>query len=283
VYSADSGEEQGLYGGKIIAQYAVDHAGKVEANLNNDIVGSPRGGDGQSDPHIVRVFSEGTKSNETLEQAKYRRYHGGEVDSPSRSLARTMQTLADRYLDQFHVRMVYRTDRYGRGGDQVEFLAQGFPAVRVTESNEDYTHQHQDIRTESGVQYGDTIEHVDFEYLANVTRLDAITMAALAKAPAPPQGVDIQGEVAYDTTVSWKAVPGAARYRAWWRETTAPQWQHARDAGSATSLKLAGINIDDFYFGVSSVSADGWESPVVFPGFAGSFERSPPAAGAAAE
>jgi Zn-dependent M28 family amino/carboxypeptidase len=283
VYSADSGEEQGLYGGKVIAQYAVDHGWKVEANLNNDIVGSPRGGDGQSDPHTVRVFSEGTKSNETLEQAKFRRYHGGEVDSPSRNIARYMQVLADRYLDAFQVRMVYRTDRYGRGGDQVEFLAQGFPAVRVTESHEDYTHQHQDIRTENGIAYGDTIEHVDFDYLANVTRLNAITMAAMARAPAPPQGVEIQGEVAYDTTVSWKAVPGAAGYRVWWRETTAPRWEHARDAGNATSLKLAGINIDDYYFGVSAVSADGWESPVVFPGFAGSFERSPPAAGAAAE
>ena len=278
VYSADSGEEQGLYGGKIIAQYAVDHGWKVEANLNNDIVGSPRGGDGQSDPHTVRVFSEGTKSNETLDQANYRRYHGGEVDSPSRNIARFMQSLADRNLDAFHVRVVYRTDRYGRGGDQVEFLARGFPAVRVTESHEDYTHQHQDIRTENGVHYGDTIEHVDFDYLANVTRLNAITMAALANAPAPPQGVDIHGEVAYDTTVSWQAVPGAARYRVWWRETTAPQWEHARDAGNATSLKLAGVNIDDFYFGVSAVSADGWESPVVFPGFAGSFDRSPPAA-----
>ncbi len=282
VYSADSGEEQGLYGGKVIAQYAVDHGWKVEADLNNDIVGSPRGGDGQGDPHSVRVFSEGTKSNETLEQAKYRRYHGGEVDSPSRSIARYMGTLADRYLRGFHVRMVYRTDRYGRGGDQTEFLAQGFPAVRVTESHEDYTHQHQDVRTENGVAYGDTIEHVDFDYLANVTRLNAITMAAMANAPAPPAGVDIKGEVAYDTTVSWQTVPGAARYNVWWRETTAPQWQHARDAGNATSLKLAGINIDDFYLGVSAVSADGWESPVVFPGFAGSFERSPPPTAGAA-
>jgi Zn-dependent M28 family amino/carboxypeptidase len=277
VFSADSGEEQGLYGGKVIAQYAVNHGWKVEANLNNDIVGSPNGGDGQSDPHTVRVFSEGTKSNETLEQAQYRRYHGGEIDSPSRNLARYMQGVADRYLEDFRVRVVYRTDRYGRGGDQVEFLARGFPAVRVTESHEDYTHQHQDIRTVDGVHYGDTIEHVDFDYLANVTRLDAITMASLAMAPAPPSGVAIQGEVAYDTTVSWKPVPGAKRYRVWWRETTAPRWEHARDAGDATSLKLPGINIDDYYFGVSSVSADGWESPVVFPGFAGSFERSPAA------
>jgi Zn-dependent M28 family amino/carboxypeptidase len=276
VYSADSGEEQGLYGGKVIARYAVDHGWKVEADLNNDIIGSPRGGDGQSDPHSVRVFSEGTKSNESLEQAKYRRYHGGEVDSPSRNIARHMQSLAERYLDGFHVRMVYRTDRYARGGDQVEFLSQGFPAVRVTESHEDYRHQHQDVRTENGVQYGDTIDHVDFDYLANVTRLNAITMASLANAPPPPQGVGIHGEVAYDTTVSWQPAPGADHYRVWWRDTTAPQWQQARDAVKGSSFKVTGINIDDYNFGVSAVSADGWESPVAFPGFEGSFDRSPP-------
>ena len=277
VYSADSGEEQGLYGGQIIAQYAVDHHWNVEADLNNDIVGSPRGGDGQYDPHTVRVFSEGTKSNETLEQAKYRRYHGGGVDSPSRNVARYMAALADQYLGDFHVRMVYRTDRYGRGGDQVPFLEQGYPAVRVTESQEDYTHQHQDIRVENGIHYGDTIDHVDFDYLAQVTRVNALTMAAMASAPMPPQDVTIKGAVTYDTTVSWKPSPGAATYKVWWRETTAPQWQHSYDAGSATTAVLKGINIDDYYFGVSAVSQDGWESPVEFPGFAGSFERSPPA------
>src|SRR5690348_757490 len=278
VYSADSGEEQGLYGGQIIAQYAVDHGWKVEADLNNDIVGSPRGGDGQYDPHTVRVFSEGTKSNETLEQAKYRRYHGGGVDSPSRNVARYMSALADQYLDNFHVRMVYRTDRYGRGGDQVAFLEQGFPAVRVTESQEDYTHQHQDIRVENGIHYGDTIDHVDFDYLANVTRVNALTMAAMASAPMPPQDVTIKGAVTYDTTVSWKPSPGAATYKVWWRETTAPQWQHSHDAGGATSAVLKGVNIDDYFFGVSAISKDGWESPVEFPGDAGSFERSPPEA-----
>lgn len=278
VYSADSGEEQGLYGGKIIAQYAVDHGWKVEADLNNDIVGSPRGGDGQIDPHTVRVFSEGTKTNETREQAKDRGYHGGEVDSPSRNVARYMQALADSYLDDFHVRMVYRTDRYSRGGDQVEFLQQGFPAVRVTESQEDYTHQHQDVRVENGVHYGDTIDHVDFDYLAQVTRVNALAMAAMANAPAPPMGVDIKGAVTYDTTVSWKPSSGAASYKVWWRETTAPQWQQSRNAGDATSIVLKGINVDDYFFGVSAVSKDGWESPVEFPGDAGSFTRSPPAA-----
>src|SRR5690242_527934 len=277
VYSADSGEEQGLYGGKIIAQYAVDHRWNVEANLNNDIVGSPRGGDGQTDPHTVRVFSEGTKSNETLKQAEYRRYHGGGVDSPSRNVARYMAALSDQYLGDFHVRMVYRTDRYGRGGDQVAFLEQGFPAVRVTESQEDYTHQHQDVRVENGIQYGDTIDHVDFDYLAQVTRVNALAMAAMANAPAPPTDVTLKGAVTYDTTVAWKPSPGAATYKVWWRETTAPQWQHSYDAGGATTAVLKGINIDDYYFGVSAISQDGWESPVEFPGFAGSFERSPPA------
>jgi Zn-dependent M28 family amino/carboxypeptidase len=275
VYSADSGEEQGLYGGKLIAQYAVDHGWNVEADLNNDIIGSPRGGDGRYDPHTVRVFSEGTKSNETPEQARYRRYHGGEVDSPSRNLARTMQALADRYLDDFHVRMVYRTDRFGRGGDQVAFLEQGYPAVRVTESQEDYTHQHQDIRVENGIHYGDTLDHVDFDYLAQVTRVDALAMAALAMAPMPPGGVTIAGAVAYDTTVAWQPAPGAAGYRVWWRETSAPQWQHSRDVGNATSVVLKGVNIDDYYFGVSALGRGGWESPVEFPGFAGSFARSP--------
>jgi Zn-dependent M28 family amino/carboxypeptidase len=274
VYSADSGEEQGLYGGKVIAQYAVDHGWKVEANLNNDIVGSPNGGDGQSDPHTVRVFSEGTKSNETLDQAKFRRYHGGEVDSPSRNVARLMDRLADTYLPDFHVRMVYRTDRYGRGGDQVPFLQAGFPAVRVTEGHEDYTRQHQDLRP----GYGDTIEGIDFRYLARVTALDAITMASLSRAPAPPAGVDIKGALATDTTVSWRRVPGAAGYRVHWRDTTAPRWQHARAVGDVDHAVLRDVVIDDWFFGVSSVSADGYESPVVFPGDAGSFERSPPEA-----
>ncbi|HJU25207.1 MAG TPA: M28 family peptidase, partial [Rhodanobacteraceae bacterium] len=157
VYSADSGEEQGLYGGKIIAQYAVDQGWKVEANLNNDMVGNSHGGNGAYDPHTIRVFSEGTKSNETLEQAAYRRYHGGGVDSPSRNIARYMAALAERYLDDFHVRMVYRTDRWGRSGDQVPFLEQGFPAVRLSESNENYDHQHQNVRVENGVHYGDLV------------------------------------------------------------------------------------------------------------------------------
>ena len=275
VYSADSGEEQGLFGGKIIAQYAVDHGWNVEANLNDDMVGNDHGGNGAYDPHTIRVFSEGTKTNETLKQAAYRRYHGGGVDSPSRNIARYMASLAEQYLDNFHVRMVYRTDRWGRSGDQVPFLEQGYPAVRLSESNEDYDHQHQNVRMENGVHYGDVISGVDFDYLANVTRLDAITMASLAMAPPPPPELTVKGAVAYDTTLSWKSSPGAAGYNAWWRETTAPQWQHVQKAGNADSTVLKNIILDDYFFGVSAVSKDGWESPVEFPGFAGSFAHSP--------
>jgi Zn-dependent M28 family amino/carboxypeptidase len=273
VFAALSGEEQGLYGGKALAAYAVAHGWRVEAQLNNDIVGNSRGQNGVRDNTVVRVFSEGTKSDETPKQANYRRYHGGEVDSPSRNLARFMERLADGYLPDFRVRMVYRTDRYGRGGDQVPFLQAGFPAVRVTEGHEDYTRQHQDLRP----GYGDTIDDIDFRYLARVTALDVITLASLSRAPAPPTGVDIKGALATDTTVLWRKVPGAAGYRVHWRDTTAPQWQYARAVGDVDQAVLQDVVVDDWFFGVSAVSADGYESPVVFPGDAGSFERSPEA------
>jgi Zn-dependent M28 family amino/carboxypeptidase len=282
VFAALSGEEQGLYGGKVLADYAVAQGWQVEAELNNDIVGNSRGQNGVSDNTTVRVFSEGTKSNETLKQADYRRYHGGEVDSPSRNLARYIDRLADNYLPDFKVHMIYRTDRFGRGGDQVPFLQAGFPAVRVTEAHEDYTRQHQDLRTEQGIRYGDTIDGVDFRYLARVTALNAITMAALSRAPAPPTGVTTTGALATDTTVHWNQVPGAAGYRVHWRDTTAALWQHARAVGDVNQTVLKDVVIDDWFFGVSAVSADGYESPVVFPGFAGSFERSPAPATSAA-
>ncbi len=275
VYGVLSGEEQGLYGGKVIADYAKQQGWQVETDLNNDIVGNTHGEDGVNDNTTVRVFSEGTKSGETLEQAKYRRYHGGEVDSPSRNVARFMAQLGEENLTNFHVDMVYRTDRYGRGGDQVPFLEAGYPAVRVTEAHENYTRQHQDLRTENGIHYGDTIDGVDFAYLAQVARLDALTLAALAAAPAPPSGVDIEGAVATDTTIHWQQVAGAAGYRVWWRDTTAPQWQHSRWVGDVTKATLKDIVVDDAFFGVSAVAADGFASPVVFAGAAGSFTSEP--------
>ena len=274
VYGVLSGEEQGLYGGKVLADYAKAQGWRVEADLNNDIVGNSHGQDGVNDNSVVRVFSEGTKALETPEQANKRRYNGGELDSPSRNLARFVAGLADRHLVNLRVNMVYRTDRYGRGGDQVEFLEHGFPALRLTEPHEDYRNEHQDLRTEAGVRYGDTIDRVDFDYLAQVTRLNAIALAALASAPAPVKGVAIAGAVTTDTVMTWTPQAGVASYRVWWRDTTAPQWQHSRtytanvDPGHAV---LKNVDLDDFFFGVSAVSADGWESPVSFPGDAGSF------------
>lgn len=277
VFAALSGEEQGLYGGKVLASYARANGWKVEADLNNDIIGNSRGQSGVMNNTQVRVFSEGTKAVETPEQANSRRYNGGEVDSPSRNLARYLDGLAERYLNNFDVVMVYRTDRYGRGGDQVPLLEAGYPAVRVTEAAENYDRQHQDLRTENGRPYGDTLDGVDFAYLAQVTRLNTVAMASLASAPAPPSGVKIEGAVSPDTKVSWAATPGAAGQRVWWRGTTDPTWRFNRWAPTGTSTVLKDVVIDDWFFGVSSVSQDGWESPVVFPGPAGSFESPPPA------
>ena len=287
VFGVDSGEEQGLYGGKVLADYAVAHGWQVEADLNNDIIGGITGEDGVIDNTTIRLFSQGLKSTLTPRQLHLLNYTGGEVDSPSRNLARFIATLAPRYVDNLHVRLIYRTDRYERGGDQVEFLDAGYPAVRFTERSENYTHEHQDVRTVDGQQYGDVLAGVDFPYLAKVTALNAVAMAALARAPAPPAGVAIGGAVSVDTTVRWQPVPGAVGYRVWWRDTTAPAWQHSRwvaadaatrDKDGVLGFTLDKVNIDDWFFGVSAVSADGYASPVVFPGPNGDFARRVPAA-----
>jgi acetylornithine deacetylase/succinyl-diaminopimelate desuccinylase-like protein len=279
VYAVLEGEEQGLYGGKVAAAYAKAQGWKVEADLNNDIVGNTHGIGGQVDEHTVRVFSEGTKTLETPAEASRRRYNGGEVDSPSRQIARYLADTAEIYTPDFFVRMIYRTDRFGRGGDQTEFLNQGFPAVRITEGAENYDRQHQNVRTENGRAYGDVISGVDFPYLARVTRLNVATAARLARAPAPPSQVEISGAVSANTTLKWQAVPGAARYQVHVRTTVQSRWinQVEQDAlvTTATSLTLKGTVIDDWFFGVSSIAADGSESPVVYPGPAGAFFPEP--------
>ena len=270
VYGGLVGEEQGLYGGTVLAHYARDHHWKVEADLNNDIVGNSRGDNGAVDANHVRLFSEGTRSLETPDEATQRRTNGGELDSPSRNLARFVSTLAERYLTDFHGHMVYRTDRYGRSGDQVPMLAAGFPAVRLTEAAENYTHEHQTPRVENGIPYGDVLSAVNFIYLAQVTRLNAVALAALASAPARHR--------ASRSRVRFPGIPlelvpmaGAANYRVWWRDTLAPYWTDSRDAVGATQLTLKNTNIDDYFFGVSVLSPDGYERPVVFPSAAGTF------------
>jgi Zn-dependent M28 family amino/carboxypeptidase len=273
VYGVLSGEEQGLYGGKVLADYAKAQSWRVEADLNNDIVGAVRGQNGVIDNTRLRLFSEGTREVETAEQAKQRRFEGGENDSASRNVARYAKAVAERYMPNWTVALVYRLDRFGRGGDHSAFNALGFPAVRFTENAEDYRHQHQDLRTDGGVEYGDTIAHVDFAYLGKVAATNALAAASMASAPPPPTNVKIAGAVAPDTQLSWTAAPGspAAGYRVHWRDTTEAAWSHSRDAGNNAAVTLTDIAIDDFVFGVASVSAEGFESPIVFPGAAGAF------------
>jgi hypothetical protein len=173
--------------------------------------------------------------------------------------------------------MVYRRDRFGRGGDQVPMVEAGFPAVRVTEFSENYTRQHQDLRTEDGTVYGDTIDGVDFPYLARVARLNAIAMASLASAPRPPLEVKVDGAVSADTKVSWTATPGAASYIVWWRDTTSPVWQYSQTvSGAETAATLKNTVIDNWFFGVQAVSADGFASPIQFAGVVGAFLPPPP-------
>jgi Zn-dependent M28 family amino/carboxypeptidase len=273
VYGVLSGEEQGLYGGKVLADYAKAQGWRVEADLNNDIVGAIRGQNSVVDNTRLRVFSEGTRDTETAEEAKQRRFEGGENDSASRNVARYAKAVAESYMPNWTVALVYRLDRFGRGGDHSAFNALGFPAVRFTENAENYRHQHQDVRIENGVEFGDTLANVDFAYLAKVTATNALAAASMASAPPPPVTVKIAGAVTPDTQLTWTASPGvpAAGYRVHWRDTSEPAWTHARDAGMSGTLTLANVAIDDFAFGVASVSADGFESPVVFPGAAGAF------------
>ena len=273
VYGVLSGEEQGLYGGKVLADYAKEQGWRVEADLNNDIVGATRGQNGVVNNTRLRLFSEGTRDTETADEAKQRRFEGGESDSASRNVARYAKAVAEQYMPNWTVALVYRLDRFGRGGDHSAFNALGFPAVRFTENAEDYRHQHQDLRTEGGVQYGDLPANVDFAYLAKVAATNALTAASMASAPPPPMNVKVAGAVTPDTVLSWSASPGvpAAGYRVHWRDTTEAAWTHALDAGSGSSVTLVNVAIDDFAFGVASVSADGFESPVVFPGAAGAF------------
>lgn len=276
VYAALSGEEQGLYGGKILADYARQHGWRIEAELNNDMIGNISGINGVVDNSTARVFSEGTRVVETAEEARQRRFTGGEVDSPSRNVARYIDRMADRYIPNLDVMMIYRLDRFGRGGHHRPFNEAGYPAVRLMETNENYNRQHQDVRVEDGVHYGDVIQGVDFDYAAKLTALNAVSLAGMASAPPPPAGVEIKGAVSADTTLRWQRPPaaqssGLAGYRTYWRLTDAPQWTHSVYVGDIDNHTLKNVVIDNYYFGVAAVGKDGSESPVVFPGAAGSF------------
>lgn len=223
IYALLSGEEQGLHGGQILANWAEAQGFTVKAVLNNDIVGNSCGADGYCEPKIVRVFSEGPRADLTDRLRAAQTRFGGENDTPSRNLSRWVAGLAEKHPDGLQVRQIWRTDRMGRGGDQVPFLQKGYPAIRFSVGVEDYDHQHQDLRTEGGVFYGDTIEEMDFAYLAGVTKLNVRALDALARAPMPPK-VAVDAAVRVDTEISWKAVPGAQVYSVVARATDAPAW-----------------------------------------------------------
>jgi hypothetical protein len=271
VFAGLSGEEQGLFGGQIMARQAVAQGWHIEGVLNNDMIGNIEGINGVIDNSTARVFSEATRPTETEKQARTRRFTGGEVDSPSRNLARYVDKIADDYIDNLDVMMIYRLDRFGRGGHHRPFNEQGFAGVRIMETNEHYDRQHQDLRTESGRVFGDTIAGVNFEYAAKLTALNAVALASMAMAPAPPSQVTIEGMVSPNTTLKWAKVAGAAGYKIYWRLTTSPQWTWGREVGDVSEHMLKNIVIDNYIFGVASINADGIESPVVFPGVIGAF------------
>jgi len=276
VYTALAGEEQGLFGGQILAKHAKANNWRIKAVLNNDMIGNIEGVNGVINNTTARIFAEGTRFNETDKEARTRRYTGGEVDSPSRNLARYIDLMADRYIPNLDTMVIYRLDRFGRGGHHKPFNDLGFPGVRIMETNENYNRQHQDLRTENGIEYGDTIEGVNFAYAAKLTALNAVSLAGMSWAPNPPAKVTIKGAVQPNTTLSWKAEdkkknPQLAGYKIYWRLTDAPQWQFSRYVGDVTKFTLENVVIDNYFFGVASVSKDGFESPVVYPGAAGSF------------
>jgi hypothetical protein len=276
VYAGLSGEEQGLYGGQIVAAHALREGWRIKAVLNNDMIGNITGIDGITDNSTVRVFSEGTRYTETEDEARTRRYSGGEVDSPSRNIARYIDRMADEFMPDLDVMMIYRLDRFGRGGHHRPFNEVGIPGVRIMETHEHYNRQHQDIRVENGINYGDVIEGVNFDYARKLTALNVISLAGMASAPPFPANVEIEGAVQPSTRLSWtlpkgKSADNLAGYKVYWRLTTDAQWTWSRDVGLVDNVTLENIVIDNYFFGVASVSRDGYESPVVFPGPTGSF------------
>jgi hypothetical protein len=263
IYALLSGEEQGLWGGQLLAETAKEKGWIVSAVLNNDIVGGTVGTNGKRVADRVRVFSEGIRASETLEQQLARRADGGEDDGPSRALAKAIDGVAGKVKGGLDVFLDRRPDRFGRGGDHTPFLNLGYPAVRFSVAIENYDQQHQDLRTEAGRVYGDTADKMDFAYLAKVTAINIAAIRRLATAPAAPDKVTISGALSSDTTVKWDAVPGAARYRVHWRRNDTQDWTgHVDVTGTETVLK--DVVVDDHFIGVAALAADGSESLATF-------------------
>ncbi len=263
IFLTVAGEEQGLNGSKHFAQMAKQQGWKLEAVLNNDIVGGDRSP--EQDASVVRVFSEGIPAAATEAEIRRLRALGGESDSTSRELARYIAEVGRTYQAGVKPVLAFRQDRYLRGGDHYSFNQQGFVAVRLTEFREDYSHQHQNVRTENGIEYGDLPKFVDYDYVAHVARLNAATLAALASAPAPPANVKmLTKNLENDTTLTWEASAGAAAYEVVWRATSAPDWERVEAVGSATRATLK-VSKDNVIFGVRALDAAGHRSLPVVP------------------
>ncbi len=265
IYTGLSGEEQGLYGGKGLAEYAKGQGWDIIGILNNDMIGNIKGVDGVIDNRTFRIFSEPVPPTESDRERARRRFYGGEVDGISRQLARYVHKTTRAFMPEMNPMMVYRLDRFGRGGHHRPFNDQGFAGIRIMEAHENYTQQHQDIRVEDGIAYGDTFEHVNFDYAKKLTAVNAINLASLASAPPPPRNVQIGGVVEPSVKFKWEPSEGATGYKIYWRDTTSPTWDHSRYVGDVTEFTLDGIVIDNFFFGIAAVNEKGYESLVVFP------------------
>jgi hypothetical protein len=264
IFLTVAGEEQGLNGSRHFAKMARDQGWDLEAVLNNDIVGGDKSA--EQDRSVVRVFSEAVPAAATEQDIRRIRGLGGESDSGSRELARYVAEVGRAYDTGVKPLLVFRLDRFLRGGDHYSFNQQGFAAVRFTEFREDFHHQHQNVRAENGIEYGDSLKFVDYDYVAHVARLNAATLASLAAAPAPPANVHIlTKDLENDTTLTWEASPGgAAEYEVVWRATTSPEWEHAQGMGSATRATLK-LSKDNLIFAVRAVDRAGHRSLPVVP------------------
>ncbi len=267
VYVGLAGEEQGLFGGKGLAEYAKKKGWDIIGVLNNDMIGNIKGVDGVIDNRTFRIFSEPVPANEKESQRISRRFYGGEVDGISRQLARYIHKNVKYFMPEMNPLMIYRLDRFGRGGHHRPFNDQGYAGVRIMEAHENYIMQHNDIRVENGIAYGDVIEGVNFEYAKKLTAANAINLASLAWAPPKLKELSIGGVVEASVKLKWKKIDNqiVSGYKIYWRDTTSPTWDYSRFVGDVSEAVLEGIVIDNFFFGVSTVGKNGFESPVVFP------------------
>ena len=262
-----SGEEQGLFGGKIMAKAAKEDGWDIIGILNNDMIGNIKGIDGVIDNRSFRIFSEANSPDEDEQKRIWKRFYGGEVDGPSRQLARYVHRITTQYMPEMKPKMIYRLDRFGRGGHHRPFNDAGFPGIRIMETHENYNMQHQDIRVEDGIAYGDVLEGVDFEYCSKLTAVNTINLASMAWAPKSPTGLMIGGAVKPSTQLKWDKTNDdqIVGYMVHWRDTTAPQWQYSKYVGDVTKYTLDNVVIDNYLFGVSTISKDGNESVVAYP------------------